>query len=335
MLARALQYQAPRVRDVLSLGGDRADWERAFDEATLYRWDEAVLRDMESEARRAEYERALPYVPISSRGRNRAMRRFGNSVTLAMLFRGLFQKDIGGVPGVSDSRFDADYYAIDGGSGKVSDFIDYVDPTHTLHQGTGANQVAIPAAYGPMAGAFAASFLGSQFYDSNRAASAWPYLHNGSGCGLTSVLSPQSSDATFRVWLSTRTGTNVGFNAYRQGSTMTTVPLEVTNGSASISPASSILTAADAPTYWTATYSETVSPEFSYYLKSSSGGTGASTAAPSASNPAATLRMGAQVGGGSGFLAFWNTLISHRRVLSAAERTIEQQFILSTTGIAP
>lgn len=78
--------------------------------------------------------------------------------------------------------FTADYYAVDGVTGKVASFIDWNDPTHTLAQATSANQVALPAAHADFAGQLCATFDGgtsARIYQSNRPAAYWSLLCNG------------------------------------------------------------------------------------------------------------------------------------------------------------
>lgn len=84
--------------------------------------------------------------------------------------------------------FTADYYAVDGITGKVASFIDWNDPTHTLAQAVSAQQVAIPATHADYGGKLCASFAGSQWYDSTRVPSRWAFLYDGSGGGLFTAL---------------------------------------------------------------------------------------------------------------------------------------------------
>lgn len=80
--------------------------------------------------------------------------------------------------------FKADNYTLDGVSGKVAAFVDLNDATHVLTQSTASNQCNIPAVSGSnvMNGAVVANFVQSSTkYRSNRAASAWDFLSDGSG----------------------------------------------------------------------------------------------------------------------------------------------------------
>lgn len=305
---------------------ERDDWHDVLDRAAAFRWDDSVLRVVESEARREELARRLWCMPaVAMCGGPRPN-----------VFRALFQKDIGGVAGVSDSWFDASYYVVDGVSGKVSDFVDYVDPSHTLRQATSANQVAAPSADAALANALTATFSGSQWYTSTRSASSWTYLHDGTGFEATTVLTPTSTPALQAVW-ATRTGGGVvvGCQHYFAG---TTLSMAVGNGTANIfgpNPTTSAgQVSAGSSTYFTASYSEGSSPEGSIRKNGTVVASGASLAAPSASAAASTLRFGA-FSDGSPLNARVRSKCFFRRVLSAAHRTIVQQWIQRETGLSP
>jgi hypothetical protein len=90
--------------------------------------------------------------------------------------------------------FTADYYAIDGVSGKVASFIDWSDPTHTLAQATSANQVALPAAHADYPGRLCATFTGVERYASNRAGATWNYLSNGMSMSVHAVCTPTATN---------------------------------------------------------------------------------------------------------------------------------------------
>lgn len=140
---------------------ERDDWHDVLDRASAYRWDDAVLRVVESEARREEHARRRWFMPaVGMCGGPRPN-----------VFRAAFQKDIGGVAGVSDSWFDASYYVVDGVSGKVSDLVDYIDPTHTFRQATSAVQPAVPASDVAFGGANVLVFANNEFFVSTRPAS--------------------------------------------------------------------------------------------------------------------------------------------------------------------
>lgn len=108
--------------------------------------------------------------------------------------------------------FTADYYFVDGVTGKVASFIDWNDATHLLAQSTSANQVAIPAAHADFGGRLCATGTGVEFYDSNRAASAWA-LHDGSGWSVHAVATLTSAGSR-RLFATTSGGAFLGADLY-------------------------------------------------------------------------------------------------------------------------
>jgi hypothetical protein len=109
--------------------------------------------------------------------------------TLASLNRGAFKS----------SLFDATSYTVDGVSGKVASMVDRMDGSHSLVQATSGKQVVVPVADSVLSNRATFAFAGAQAYVSNRAASAWNYLHDGTGhwtavvWALTSTASTQQS----------------------------------------------------------------------------------------------------------------------------------------------
>lgn len=89
------------------------------------------------------------------------------------------------------SWLEADTYTVDGGTGKVASFDDKVrsgtgiraiTAAHAIAQATGANQAVVPAADANYGGRVSALFGGViKNYVSNAPASAWKFLHGGTG----------------------------------------------------------------------------------------------------------------------------------------------------------
>jgi hypothetical protein len=98
--------------------------------------------------------------------------------------------------------FTADYYILDPVSGKVLAFVDWNDPTHLLIQTNSAFQVRPPQPHADFKGRLAVTFNAAEYYVSNRAASAWYYLHDGSDVHFTILGSPTNS--TGSTWCGTR-----------------------------------------------------------------------------------------------------------------------------------
>lgn len=83
------------------------------------------------------------------------------------------------VSGQRGCIFSGDNYTVDGVSGKTASFVDHIDNTHAAAQSTSGSQVALPVADATLNGAMSYSFAGGQRYISNRAASAFKFLHTG------------------------------------------------------------------------------------------------------------------------------------------------------------
>lgn len=316
---------------------EREDWHDVLDRASAYRWDDSVLRVIESEARREEHVRRRWFMPVAAMcGGPRPN-----------VFRALFQKDIGGVSGVSDSWFDASYYVLDGVSGKVSDFVDYIDPTHTLRQATSANQCAVPSAVAAMNNALCVQGTGVEFYTSTRAPSAWKYLHDGGGAEHRHVFigDNTSVDQTLHSTCNVLSGsTSVGSfteTSFAAGNLLG--GLFVTNGTTSpangriISASGFIVQSSGSgnPTYIGGSYLEGSGTDYIVYVRGSIAVSGSTTGVPAASDPSFTLRLFQNYSTTLPFKGRWRAGYFVRRVLSAAHRTIVQQWIQKETGIAP
>lgn len=180
----------PSLREALTYGGARADWERAFDEGGRYRHDDFVLGLLEQQARAEELRR------VQERKRIWAMPApVCLPIAQPHLFRGLFRRDFGGVSGRSDWYFDGTRVTVDGVSGKVRSFIDAMDSTHLLQQLTTSKQVALAAAHASFANALVTTWVAASVngYESNRPAAAWSHWSQDTGmhahltCRMTDI----------------------------------------------------------------------------------------------------------------------------------------------------
>jgi hypothetical protein len=248
------------------------------------------------------------------------------------IFRALFQKDIGGVAGVSDCWFDADLYTVDGGSGKVLDFVDYIDQTHSLRQPVAGKQVVVPAADAALSNSLSATFAGAEWYLSNRPASSWTYLIAGTGMEVISTYVPIDSGIEYFI-VSTRPS-NHGYCCSRTAAG--------TNRFLVIGPGGSFSSIVGAMPATTATYADhsSVYPSVDQWVnrvKSTVVASGAFGYVPTGvGSNAGSLMLGA----GSGGLAFFasmrfRSVYLFQRVLASAERLIVQQWNQRTTGILP
>lgn len=312
-------------------GFDRAEWSRLFDEAVCLRHDDATLRAHESH-QRAERVRCAPAAATVAAGPR------------PNLFRATFRR--AAVAAESDCWFDASYYNVDGVSGKVSGFVDYIDSGHWLYRSTTSQQVAVPSADAAAAGSLTAPFLGSQYYDSTRAASRFRYRHDGSGVeemclGVITAISGTAPG----FWACTRSIQS--FNEVGAGlaSLSSGGRFIVGNSTAVGGTTSPIDTSYCSPSpvvgslyLMHASYKEAIAPEWRFTLDAAAGSTlysGASNVAPeAATDPQGTLRLGAGIPQlVIPLTARWRLFASWRRVLSITERVIARAHLKTTTGL--
>ena len=176
--------------------------------------------------------------------------------------------------------FTADYYAVDGVSGKVASFIDWNDPTHTLAQASSSLQVAIPAAHADYGGKLCANFTGAEYYDSTRP-TGWAFTSNGTP--NTFYWAATATDTTFGYLWNTR-GTQVGL-----GVTTLSGPdrVSVVVGNDTINTlATTAAAGVNVPINGRFSYTENITtPEFALKVTGQTAVTGDSAAAPTATNP--------------------------------------------------
>lgn len=252
----------------------------------------------------------------------------------------LFGKVLGIFAG--GSVFTADYYVVDV-SGKVSDWIDWLDPTHTLHQGNSGNQVAIPAPHAALQGSRAYLANVAEFYDSTRGASASKYRSDGTGVTEVFVTVGDSDGANRRVLAANfdraQSTTRVGASLYHQA---TSASLIVARGDQPTPTTRTI--AATLVSSWTDgvayctrwKYAEARTPtEYTARRNGASIGAGDSAAAPSPSNPSQTLRVMASPESGidqfAGAYAFYGTV---PRITTDAEDATVNAFLTAKYGVA-
>lgn len=245
--------------------------------------------------------------------------------------------------------FTAGLYAPDGVTGKTGGFIDWNDATHQLVQATSANQCAFPAGEAAFGGVPTAAFLGSQRYTSNRAASAWRYLHDGTGCTVYNVLFPTHAlTDSVQVILCTAsdyragTGTMIGFGAtggaayiarFGSWSASTSVfGVDTTSGAFYTGHAyiqSYSYVEGGSPEFRLGYPS---GPEYGLPLVTASGST---AIAPAAGDPSSTLVLGATPAGGSGAKMRWAATFTFPFAASAAQRSqIESLLVQAFPGAA-
>ena len=116
--------------------------------------------------------------------------------------------------------FTADYYAVDGVTGKVAAFIDWNDSSHTLAQSTSALQVNLPTVDSRFAGALTITATQANTrYVSSRAASSWRFLHDGTGCSVVHACTVKNSGAVQVLGANCRNNVaGIGYNGYHPSS---------------------------------------------------------------------------------------------------------------------
>jgi len=238
------------------------------------------------------------------------------------------------------SNFESDYYSLDGGTGKVSAFLEKVPtgrgirvgtPTHAMSQSTSALQCAVPAASALFQGRVAATFV-DQRYSSTAPASAWAFLHSGEGATVYDVFSLDTVSGA-HVRLSTSYGSvQRGWNVSCSAATLVSF---MANGTATISVIQSASILATGTAYYSrARYSESASPEHDIYLKTTLGASGATTAAPSASDPIGTLMLGNRVTTlDQPFVGKWLCTIILKGAYSAADDAIVREYLAAKYGV--
>lgn len=233
------------------------------------------------------------------------------------------------------SMFCADAYNIDGVTGKVASWQELsthasgilsIDATHRMAQSTSALQCAVPTANALFRGRVSATFV-DQRYISSAAASAWRFLHDGTGSTIYEVFSLDSvAGAKYR--LSTSYGsTQRGWNSSQSG---TTIASFISNGTDNAVAQSGTVLAVTTP-YYTRTRFETTTLDT--YLKTALGDD-AVYPSPSASDPVATLMLGNRVIViDSPFAGKWLASVIAKGAYSAAYDAIVKAWISAKYGV--
>lgn len=228
--------------------------------------------------------------------------------------------------------FTADYYSVDGGTGKVASFIDWNDPSHLLAQSSGALQVAIPAAHADFINKLCANFTGAEYYDSNRPQRDWATLHNGQGAGVYGVATCVTSGT--RRLLNTRAGAgNLGW--FVGVDTTPNLTHGITTGAGVTIASSSQAITAGVPIQFTAQYKEGLTPaERAFKVTGVTEAAADSAAAPDPTIPAATLRFGARSTTNDLFFIGRVWGFAFTPALELGQRTQIRAILATLTGVA-
>lgn len=208
-----------------------------------------------------------------------------------------------------------------------------------------AGTLAAPAADAAFGGAQSIVFSGTQWLDSNLAASAWKFLHDGTGCEMFIVLAATTSatdkcvHATHDVTLGSTTA-----GIYQAlGQSPSLQDTIIANGTASPANGRTVSntgsTFAPLNTAQYSSYSLGTSQPFVY--QKFSGATNYAAVAsytgggPSSGNPGGTLRLGADLAGSArAFVGKWCETLIFPRVLHEYERQIVREYLQARYGIA-
>lgn len=299
-------------------GGERSDWERIHDLASAHRHSERTLRVVASLEQAEAAARRFPSLP-----RARARSSAAAAKPIAAQFSALFFKDIGGVAGESDIWLDASNVAVDGTSGKVRSFVDYVDATHVVTQTNATYQVALPSADADIAQALSASFT-NHFYQSNRAASAFVSLAQ--AATILALFTPTSF-----------AGTGVLAETWSSGNAFST-SIAGTTGALNLAIYRPTTTQSVASV---GTNVINVPRQVLYRIRPALiqvAATGLTTNGLVVTGTAAAagkaLVLGARSAGSVGMTAKLRSWYAFRRVLTLAEESVAQQFARVQTGVA-
>lgn len=188
--------------------------------------------------------------------------------------------------------FTANYYAVDGVSGKVSGFIDWNDATHVLAQATSANQVAIPTPHADFSGQLCGVFT-AHAYQSNRAVASWIFAHDGISCERVEVFTPTSANpvpqvVSTTVWAAVAAGAQLyytgagAFNHSIYTSAAGVAAINAPFGAATV----------NVPRYLSQRHKAADTPDYELRQNGALVASGAYSTAPTATNPEVPFTLG-------------------------------------------
>jgi hypothetical protein len=243
---------------------------------------------------------------------------------------------------------EADYYSVDGVTGKVASYLDKVAagtgiraivPSHAFAQSTSAKQCALPAADSNFNGALSAQFPAAPYYGSNALPAAWQFQHNGTGMDVFNVWMPLTIAAGSKAieCTSLAGGSTQSCIMFWNTANLATLMYGGAAGTTSLATQNAGTLVANVPIYTEQTYIEggtaALPFEINRFIKSVSVQAQNSVAAPYLFDSDGTLTIG---GTGNGTLLAnmaWCSRICFNRVLTAAERTIVRTYITTKYGV--
>ena len=236
------------------------------------------------------------------------------------------------------SWIEADYYSVDGATGKVAAFLDKVapgtgikaiTPTHALAQATSARQVALPAADALLGGALAAPFVGGQVYVSNSTVTAWKPLHQASR-EVFYVHRPTSLVNTQIYWA---TGTSTQSSSYMYGTATTGAGKDITFKLGGGTVIEAIYTSQLAPERLEGRHDAGTGK--TVYRNGVLAGSGTAGTSYDTGDAGSTLTLGAQLAPSFLFPSTlsWGAFLCSNRVLTAGERLTINTYLTAKYGV--
>ncbi len=198
-----------------------------------------------------------------------------------------------------------------------------------------AGTLAAPASDVLFGGAPSIAFTGTQWLDSNLPASAWKFLHDGSGCELFHVFASTSAAAVSVQLASLNASAVRGLQIFTDASQQQNVQLysRATAGAAVFSNSFPAGATTNVATYANYAYSEASPVKALAFSKAALGNSGSPTTF-SALDPDGTLRLGAQGGGAFPAQMKWVRTIIFPRVLHEYERQLVREAFQALYAIA-
>jgi len=177
------------------------------------------------------------------------------------------------------SVFTADLYVIDGGTGRMRAAADHNDGAHWLEQSDTTKQCALPAPHADYDGQLCATFDHTvpNWYTSNRAASAWPYIHSGLGHRVSFCMTPTVLLAGVVYWGTYTGGAQTGAWQSSQADTTSARWLVFNeSGGGAIDASIAAAYTLNVARYYQIRFTDNASPEYQVYVNGTAGASGSS-----------------------------------------------------------
>ena len=235
---------------------------------------------------------------------------------------------------------EADYYAVDGVSGKVAAFLDKVlagtgvkavTANHAYSQLTSALQCAVPTANPSFRNRKTAPFNTAPYYDSNAPPAAWGYLGNGAGATTYVVVSMASVGIVSCFAATTQTAVGNGVVLYQNG---TGTDFRIYNAGANVLNTTVANAVVSTPYRYTWAVASAATPDATCTRNEASGTANYVGAGAPAGVPAGTLRIGANRAALFPMTCAFAMFLSYDRALTAAEDAMVRQYVYVKYGVA-